>query len=189
VDQKLASLLLGEAKTQAEQALAGATILQPARATEDHDRLWFAIQGILVCVANVSKLLWGSGPEPKRSVQITERKPLRDALKLPEDSCLYPVDVRNSLEHYDERLVQWFRKQPGGYVSRGMSNAGMRGKDIVGLAFVHYAYDTGEVTFGKHTASIPDLLAECERIKLNHQAAWMAVGPKPRRGRGPVSLV
>jgi hypothetical protein len=79
--------------------------LETAVAREDEERLWFALHGLLVAAANVSKLLWPSSNSKERDHARAAR--LRGGLGVPDDSPLNTVDVRNHFEHFDERLEQW----------------------------------------------------------------------------------
>jgi hypothetical protein len=63
------------------------------------DRMWFWLQSIIVAAANVSKLIWG---EKGRAHQ--RRRPLIEALGVGSGSPFKSPDLRNSFEHFDERL-------------------------------------------------------------------------------------
>ena len=158
MDRQIALVLLGEATQQARFVLAGARLLEHADAApegQDAEIAWFAIQGILVAAANVHKLLWSGQRNSAYEREAAERLPLREALGITEDSCLREKHVRNSIEHFDERIIQW-GKGPRHYRS-----------------FVIYDADTGIVNFGRHTASIPGLVTECDHI-ISHAliAEW-----------------
>ena len=70
-------------------------------------QLWLSVQSILVGAANISKLLWGSKKKRAR-----ERAELRAALEVHDDSPLNSAELRNHLEHFDERLERWFAEDP-----------------------------------------------------------------------------
>lgn len=54
---------------------------------EDNENFWYSMQAFLSAVANVSKLLWGSGTtDPKRREAEERRRPLRDSLNVGDDS-------------------------------------------------------------------------------------------------------
>jgi len=91
-----------EVEHQSRFALMSFADLQAALAARDMDRIWYAVQGLLVAAGNVSKLLWPSRPAiPSRGEQ------LRASLGISDDSILAPRVFRNHFEHFDERLEEW----------------------------------------------------------------------------------
>jgi hypothetical protein len=72
------------------------------RGPDEVERAFAALQSYLIAVANLSKLLWGTTKAKER-----ERKRLRDALAVPDDSPLRDRKLRNHFEHFDERLEEW----------------------------------------------------------------------------------
>jgi hypothetical protein len=181
MDNDLALLLLGEASLQARFGLIGGTLLgtgseMPAT-RERSEQMWFALQAILTAAANINKTLWSGAREPTRTEQITERKLIRDALKLSDDSCLRAIDVRNSLEHFDDRLTHWYgdgSSPPNGYVGRAVTI----GDDDDGLpphmssnVFVRYSRTSGLISFRNKSTSIPAVVGECQHIVDHYLAA------------------
>jgi hypothetical protein len=63
------------------------------------DHLWSAVQSFLGATALVSKLLWGV-----KGRRLESRQPLRASLGVTEQSPVKNRDVRDVLEHFDERL-------------------------------------------------------------------------------------
>jgi hypothetical protein len=72
---------------------------------EAKDRLWSSVQSFLGAAAIVSKLLWGTGESPIR-------KSLREALAVDDGSPLRDRELRNTFEHFDERLEALARNMP-----------------------------------------------------------------------------
>jgi hypothetical protein len=67
--------------------------------------IWLALQGFLVASANISKLFW---PTQRKKVFIPDRgKELKESLGIADDSPINSRDLRNHLEHFDERLEEW----------------------------------------------------------------------------------
>lgn len=84
-----------------------------ALAANDLDRLWTAIQSLLVGAANTSKLLWGTGWSAKQRKEVAERRrSLREALGVSDESPLASRDLRNHFEHFDERIERWADEDP-----------------------------------------------------------------------------
>lgn len=71
------------------------------------NRVFYAIQNLLVAAANVSKALWG-----QKGGRSAERQALRDSIGISDDSPLCKVDMRNNFDHFDERLDGWWTKSP-----------------------------------------------------------------------------
>jgi hypothetical protein len=128
---------------------------------------WEALQAILVCAANLSKLLWGSrsGKPQEREEREASRKPLRDKLGVKDESPIKPLKVRNQFEHFDEKLEKLYGDGKGAAVhaSRNIDvqiGAGLPQPEQFG----HYDTATGRVTFWTEELSIPDVLTEIRRI-------------------------
>jgi hypothetical protein len=69
------------------------------------NRIFFHIQSMMTASANVSKLLWAQDhTKPQR----VERQPLRDFFAIDESSALFDRSLRNSFDHLDERLDDWW---------------------------------------------------------------------------------
>lgn len=77
---------------------------------DENENFWYSMQAFLSVVANVSKLLWGSGSssQQRREGEL-RRKPLRDSLEVEDDSPLRDRRFRNHFDHFDERLEQQFQ--------------------------------------------------------------------------------
>lgn len=64
---------------------------------------WTGIQSALTACANVSKTLWGT------TAKVGERRhPLRESLGVVDDNPLASRSLWNHLEHFDERLDEWY---------------------------------------------------------------------------------
>ncbi len=123
------------------------------------DRVWIALQSLLVAAANISKLLWGS-----RGKREKQRAELRASIGITDSSPLRDVDLRNDFEHFDERLETWFAEPPGPVLM--MRNIGP--PNMVSpqpdKRFHHFDPATGEVTFWAHTSLIPPIVDETRII-------------------------
>ncbi len=72
------------------------------------DELWYAAQALTVAVANLSKILLGTAARRPRLQVAKERAArLRKRLGVSADAPWLLRDVRNGLEHFDERLDEW----------------------------------------------------------------------------------
>jgi hypothetical protein len=119
-DETLIQLMQREVARQARFALIAAGRVEhwlhylpddPAYAGVAHqeaeDQFWSSVQSFLVSAAMVSKLLWGVG-----DARQTSRRPLRERLDVGEGSMLRDRDLRNTFEHFDERLEAFFNDLP-----------------------------------------------------------------------------
>lgn len=181
MEKRLNISFLFEIEMQCQFVLFGAEQLAAAEAESEKEwknpeqrfaalqsvpRTWFALQNILVSAANISKLIWGSGR------QDADRPELRDLLGIDKSSCLYSPDLRNDFEHFDERLERWAAEaQEKGRFMLMSRNIG----PFPGMAeddrFGHYEPRTGEVTFWRNLESIPEIVAEVQRLLPAVQAA------------------
>ena len=73
--------------------------------------VWYPIQSFLTAAANVSKGLWGQGGDhPDRVQRRKNREPLRQLLKVADDSPLRNVNMRNKFDHFDEKIDEWWEQ-------------------------------------------------------------------------------
>jgi len=98
----LLGLLERELARQCTSARIALYDLRIASRRGESDRVWYAAQGLLVAVGNISKILWPSNPESRG-----RRISLRSKLHLDETSPLNSRELRNHFEHFDERIEQW----------------------------------------------------------------------------------
>lgn len=96
-----------QVRDQCQAVVLAADQLDEASASGDNDRLWVACQNLLTGAANVSKVLWGSGGR-----KAEERRPVRESLAVMDDSPIRSPDLRNHLEHLDERVDTWWESSP-----------------------------------------------------------------------------
>jgi hypothetical protein len=134
--------------------------LVAALAAGDMNGTWFSVENLLSAAANASKALWGQGATANAA-----RKPLRDSLGVTDTSPLSERWVRNHFEHFDERLDEWWVKDPNHNIAdMNLLPVGA----IVGLArlstFRQLDPSTLEVVFWGDTFNIPEIVAEASRI-------------------------
>lgn len=138
---------------QCHAALNAARQANIALVTQDQYTFWASIQNFLTAAANISKACWGSGGK-----LAAERLSLRRSLALADNSPLANTDLRNDLEHYDERLDRWYKNS----ARRNYAdfNIGPRATAINGVddgdIFRFFDPETSEVIFwGKNYAMQP----------------------------------
>lgn len=180
--QNLIAILKWELATQCEFISIGHenvnTALQVRR--QKGKRTWFALQGILSASANASKLLWAD----RSADALISRKPLRDLAKVTDDSPLNSREVRNALEHFDERVLEWAASNEHIFISRGIgppeamiSISGTRAspRETFGL----FDPVTRVLRFWEDSVDIGDLVNEAERILgvIAPGSPWVAKEP------------
>lgn len=127
---------------------------------------WGSIQTLVGCAANISKLLWGTSHK-----SASERADLRAMLSVSESS---PLDVtgrlvRNHLEHFDERLVEWHDAASSRNVTFIDRVIGLSPTDVVPTPartdiFRTYDPSSGKLVFWGDALSIPEVVEEVSRI-------------------------
>lgn len=90
---------------ECENARIAIDLVNKAVAEHDGRRLWFGLHGFVTATGNVSKLLWGQGATHNR-----RRARLRELLQVSNESILSDRDIRNDLEHFDDRLETWAKR-------------------------------------------------------------------------------
>ena len=108
--------------------------------------------------ANISKAFWGSGGKFS-----AERKPLRDSIKIDDNSPLREVAMRNNFEHFDERLDRWWKESKRHSLvdfNLGLLVHGIEDIDI----FRNFDPKSKEVIFGGQRFNLQKLVDETQRI-------------------------
>jgi hypothetical protein len=142
----------------------------------DHTRVLNSVQNIVVQGAALSRYFW-----PVRQEYVKRGEILRQAFEVTEESPLKPRDLRNAIEHFDEKLDDYLRN------------------GIVGMIFPHYvgqflekggipshffrAYYTDKAVFeilGKEFAIEP-MVKEIARIHKLLEVACNSGGGFPNR--------
>lgn len=133
----------GEVGRQCKFSLTALNDMNEALKSSNFDRFWYSVQGVLIAVGNISKLLWPPSEKiPNRG------RDLRDSLQVKGDSALGPRTFRNHFEHFDERLEDWMTSSE----RHNLADSNIMGKNgIAGLEVSdflrNYDTDTKAVTF------------------------------------------
>lgn len=137
------------------------------------ERFWYSAQSLLGAAANVSKALWGGG-RGQKAIE-ARRTPLRVSLAVEDDSPLKLKDLRNHLEHFDERLEEWLtRSERKWHIDGGFGDPRAPGfidppPEPVEV-FRNYNPATGELTFWGDTVLLPQLVAAAGELLAKAQA-------------------
>lgn len=121
---------------------------------------WSAIQSILSASANVSKILW---PKKRRKAR---GEYLRNLLVVDEEHLLSNRSIRNSFEHYDERIEDWFEKHNASTYCDLALEAQVAGL-LAPSKFSHRSYDqyTHDLKFRDEKINLQELLSELAKLR------------------------
>ncbi len=162
---------------QWEQALLGVETMNAFLKADrgDQAQFWFGLNSALTGLANISKIFWPTGQANAHTRDRCEA--LRLAFGVDEGSSVLTRKVRDSMEHFDERLDTWYQvSESKNFVDHliGGPNA------VVGLAESDFArrFDPGTnvvQVFGE-SLDFQDLVSEVERVvsrvKERHEVMW-----------------
>lgn len=130
------------------------------------DEILNHLQNIVGMGAALSRYFW-----PSRSGHEGRGTLLRQRFKITEASILKMRELRNAIEHFDERLDTYFSKGIAGviipyYIGRSLMSDG-----VTGHLFRAYYVDTGEFEVLGQRFHIHPLIEEIERIdRLLHHS-------------------
>ena len=92
-----------EVERQCQFAMIALQDMEEASANSDGRLFWYSVQGLMVTVGRISRLLWPPDPLfPKRGPE------LRESLGVGEDSPLRALEFVEHFEHFDKRLETWY---------------------------------------------------------------------------------
>ncbi len=139
---------------QCHAALLAAEQIKLGLDSANQEILWAGVQNLLAASANIAKAAWGAGGN-----LADVRQALRESLVIDDENPIANVDLRNHLEHYDERLDRWYRTSerrnhadyltgPPGMIS------GIESSDV----FRHFDPDSGDVIFWGEHYNLPQLV-------------------------------
>jgi hypothetical protein len=136
---------------------------------DDNENFWYSMQAFLSAVANVSKLLWGSGTSNQQRLEAEERRrPLRETLDVAEDSPLRARAFRNHFDHFDERLEKQFNDWAAGGYQGGISDTfvgDIDDLDIGHLALRNFDTTTKTLTFRGEKLPLAPLFAHLSLLE------------------------
>jgi hypothetical protein len=130
------------------------------RSSDVTDAFWHPVQGILICAANASKLLWGDAVEVAN-----QRRDLRRSLNVTRQSPFYTRKVRNEFEHFDEKVEKWFAtSNHRNFVGRNVGSPQLSASAPQSDWFGHYDPSTSEVIVRGYSMTLAPLAEEADRI-------------------------
>lgn len=191
-DERMIATYAGEVEWQCYFAILAADrynecmvrYLQKDFGVREHLEAYSSAQGILTAAAAISKLLWVSMPKDapadsgmtqeeyseRRSFSLRRASALRSALEVSGNSILQSRQVRNAVEHYDERLDSFYMFKDGPLMDANIGPL----KRMTNLPreniLRHLDPDTGEVSVLDKAIRLQDLLAAIDEIGTRAKA-------------------
>jgi len=102
MEKMVLKIFQGEIGKQCKFAIIAVEQIKTGLANTNSDLVWYAIQNILVAVANISKFFWTQSPMSQK-----RGEELRKSLGIKNDSLIRSRKFRNYFEHFDEGLETW----------------------------------------------------------------------------------
>jgi hypothetical protein len=154
-------IFISEIVLQSKIAYKAAERLEATQNNFDQVEVWCSIQSILVAAGNVSKILWPSYKYKMRG----ER--LRQLLKVEKENLLSNRKFRNSFEHYDERIEEWFENQSSGvYIDLAM-NPNLPGRMLMNNNHRGYNSFNNTLIFRGESLDLGEVLKALKEIDDN----------------------
>ncbi len=175
MDQRDFILFLREVDLQCRYAWNAYTQLWSSVQILHHDAAFYFVHSFLSHSALVSKLLWpvptGSADRKRRMRERGEA--LRGFLHLTDGGLLANRSLRNSLEHYDERLQDWVAETQTGVIAEAnfSSPAGMGGMERIAY-HRNLDIETGDFTFQGEAYNLHGVMKELQAI-LDLTQPWL----------------
>lgn len=125
----------------------------------DHERILNHVQNIIVQGAALSRYFW-----PVRKGHEARGAALRKSLAVSDESPLENRDLRNTLEHFDERIDNYLAPGIVGYVFPSYVGPTLERNGVPAHIFRAYYLDTGIFEVLGQSFEIEELAAEIIRI-------------------------
>ena len=129
--------------------------------SSDPIEIWSSIQAILVAAGNVSRILW-----PARKPYKERGKQLRDLIGVDDQNLISDRTFRNHLEHYDERVEEWFNENDSAvYIDSIIDPIERPSWSLPGTFHRSYNPVTQVLSFQEESIDLAAVLRELESIR------------------------
>lgn len=118
----------------------------------NQEKFWYFVQGLLVSVANISKILY-----PVKKYYRKRGDFLKKELNLNVNSIFKNREIRNCFEHYDEHIDDFFEKLPQDgsiFVDSNMVEINIQGVNMPVVFMRNYLPKTKMLTFKNISLSL-----------------------------------
>lgn len=163
-------VFIGEIVFQIKIAQRAAELLFDTTKAIDQLDYWNSIQSILTAAAKVSKILWPCNNNKKHIERKFRAERLRNLLTISEDNLISKRTIRDHLEHYDERIDEWFKdKKSAVYTDNVIELPKPKWADFPRNYHRSYNPVTKILTFRGDSINIGEVLEELDKIILKCQ--------------------
>jgi hypothetical protein len=171
---------LGEVVSQAEYCLEASAALKESLTDGSVNSCYRALHSLLAHAGNISKLLCPSLPKDKAKAATIQARAssLLSKLALPDHiiATLETRELRNHLEHFDERLDSWAATNPRILVDRNIGPLSAFGGVAPSVVLRNYDPSTSTFIFAGESYDIASLIkavSELYEIATRvHRARW-----------------
>jgi ribosomal protein S18 acetylase RimI-like enzyme len=124
-----------------------------------NSRIWSRLQVIMYSATIIARLLWPNPkPRPDGSDKraILRARKLRNALHIQGKKSLLPIDVRNAIEHIDERLIDWVPMQSDKLLLGWALSSYDKSEEPkeIAMSFRYFNLNTQELRVGKSSCNL-----------------------------------
>ncbi|MDO4686324.1 MAG: hypothetical protein Q4A92_07215 [Corynebacterium sp.] len=156
-------------QTQCTEVLKAYCNMQKELQNLDVNEFWQSAARLVNSAALISKTLWGKSNDPlwvqlKAELEVTENMEIKNK------------QIRNSFEHFDERLDEWEKKSENGVLIDGnigpvdsIKVAGANQESELLSRLRHFDPSTGIISFFGKEFSVPKVAEEAALIRKNTQ--------------------
>ncbi|SRR6266487_2365803 len=130
----------------------------------NNDKIFFSLQSFLIASANISKILWPRNVSPYKE----RGEFLRNLLNINGSEPFKFTAPRNDLEHFDERLDNWYLKSE---LHNILDNSVGQDESFSGLDYMRY-FNTQRFVFrfGDNEYEIKPIQEAIQQLLLNVEA-------------------
>lgn len=128
----------------------------------NQDKFWYSVQGLLVSLANISKILYPPDKYYRKRGDFLKRE-----LNLNVSSIFKNRDIRNHFEHYDEHIDKFFKNldQRGSiFVDSNMCEVTIQGIDMPIVYMRNYQPKTKIIKFKDMSLSLDTVEKDLEML-------------------------
>lgn len=149
------------------------------------DPLWYALDAALGSLGNISKIFFPTRTAPKATVRRCTL--MRAAFGVPEDARLGNRRLRDSFEHFDERIDKWDRQsERHQFLDRSVGEKRLIGGADSGDYMRWFDYTTSVISLMGDDLGLRALLSEVDALIPKVKASFEAhrAGPSAQAGNG-----
>jgi hypothetical protein len=149
-------------------------VLEEMKRNKSIDRMWFSVQNLLTAAGNISKVFWpaqrGAKNGSKRARYVERGRKLRERLGVKDNSPLQSRRLRDTFEHYDERMQDWLGDNPNKGFSESGVFSGCKVPEFPDWHLRSLVLDTKTVIYLEESVSLRQIVDEAGQLLKMVQA-------------------